>query len=185
MPRPVRQRRTIPVWCFQRSRRHVCAGGVALSYLHDRCPSDIASVHGCRHGIAGLDRMARGGAEGILDHARQRTGLARRAQSLTRRCRHSAAPRMDCHRFRIFVIIRRETSSLFSRLSTVSSFSGAASGGTKGAPPRSLTPMNYRLIAAVAAVFALSIPAVAADSANRDVKGLYLLTDYPAVTVRP
>src|SRR6185312_2734881 len=34
-------------------------------------------------------------------------------------------------------------------------------------------------------VFALSIPAVAADSANRDVKGLYLLTDYPAVTVRP
>ena len=28
-------------------------------------------------------------------------------------------------------------------------------------------------------------PAFAADSPNRDIKGLYLLTDYPAVTVRP
>ncbi|MGB7260206.1 MAG: NEW3 domain-containing protein [Pseudolabrys sp.] len=43
--------------------------------------------------------------------------------------------------------------------------------------------MNHRIIALAAAVFVLATPAFAAD--NHDVKGLYLLTDYPAVTVRP
>ncbi len=38
--------------------------------------------------------------------------------------------------------------------------------------------------ALVAVVFALAAPAFA-DTANPDVKGLYLLTDYPAVTVQP
>ncbi|MGE5534168.1 MAG: NEW3 domain-containing protein, partial [Acidobacteriota bacterium] len=45
--------------------------------------------------------------------------------------------------------------------------------------------MNHRFLAVAAAVFFLSTPAFAADSGNHDVKGLYLLTDYPAVTVRP
>ncbi|HET7848007.1 MAG TPA: NEW3 domain-containing protein [Pseudolabrys sp.] len=44
--------------------------------------------------------------------------------------------------------------------------------------------MNNRFLAVAAAVFLLSAPAFA-DTANHDVKGLYLLTDYPAVTVRP
>lgn len=44
--------------------------------------------------------------------------------------------------------------------------------------------MSHRFLAVAAAVFVLSAPAFA-DSANHDVKGLYLLTDYPAVTVRP
>jgi uncharacterized membrane protein len=48
-----------------------------------------------------------------------------------------------------------------------------------------LLVMNHRFLAVAAAVFFLSTPAFAADSGNHDVKGLYLLTDYPAVTVRP
>jgi len=38
--------------------------------------------------------------------------------------------------------------------------------------------------AIIAALLALAAPAIAAD-ASRDIKGLYLLTDYPAVTVQP
>ena len=53
--------------------------------------------------------------------------------------------------------------------------------------------MRYRLIAAhtafVAAFFAAAAvflaPAVKADDAPKDVKGLYLMSDYPAVTLRP
>ncbi|MBS0245563.1 MAG: hypothetical protein JSR61_03005 [Proteobacteria bacterium] len=43
--------------------------------------------------------------------------------------------------------------------------------------------MNYRLLAIAAAFCAFAAPAFAADT--HDVKGLYLLTDYPAVTVQP
>ncbi len=49
--------------------------------------------------------------------------------------------------------------------------------------------MRYRFIAifaAVLAVFAAQIPPAAkADDAPKDVKGLYLMSDYPAVTLRP
>jgi len=45
--------------------------------------------------------------------------------------------------------------------------------------------MRYGFIAALAAFAALSAPAAKADDAPKDVKGLYLLSDYPAVTVRP
>ncbi len=49
--------------------------------------------------------------------------------------------------------------------------------------------MRYRFIAifaAVLAVFAAPIPPIAkADDAPKDVKGLYLMSDYPAVTLRP
>ncbi len=44
--------------------------------------------------------------------------------------------------------------------------------------------MSKIFIAAIATVFALAAPAFAAD-ANHDIKGLYLLSDYPAVTVQP
>ncbi len=44
--------------------------------------------------------------------------------------------------------------------------------------------MTKLLIAAIAGLFALCGPAFAAD-ANHDIKGLYLLSDYPAVTVQP
>jgi len=43
--------------------------------------------------------------------------------------------------------------------------------------------MNHRLLAIAAALCVFAAPAFAADS--HDVKGLYLLTDYPAVTVQP
>jgi uncharacterized repeat protein (TIGR01451 family) len=43
--------------------------------------------------------------------------------------------------------------------------------------------MKYRLLAPIILACALAAPAFAAD--NHDVKGLYLLSDYPAVTVRP
>jgi uncharacterized membrane protein len=44
--------------------------------------------------------------------------------------------------------------------------------------------MTHRLLALAVALFALAAPAFAADTA-KDVKGLYLLTDYPAVSVQP
>jgi uncharacterized membrane protein len=47
--------------------------------------------------------------------------------------------------------------------------------------------MRYRFIAAaaVAAIAALLVPAAKADDTPKDVKGLYLMSDYPAVTLRP
>ncbi len=44
--------------------------------------------------------------------------------------------------------------------------------------------MTHRLFALVVALFALAAPAFAAET-HPDVKGLYLLTDYPAVSVQP
>ncbi|AXK79718.1 hypothetical protein DW352_03790 [Pseudolabrys taiwanensis] len=43
---------------------------------------------------------------------------------------------------------------------------------------------RYRSLTIAAVLFALSAPALAVDN-NPDIKGLYLLTDYPAVTVQP
>jgi len=48
--------------------------------------------------------------------------------------------------------------------------------------------MRYRVIAlcsAVLSLLALAIPLGSAEEAKNDVKGLFLLSDYPAVTVRP
>ena len=48
--------------------------------------------------------------------------------------------------------------------------------------------MRYRLIALCSAVLsavALFCIAANAEEAKNDVKGLFLLTDYPAVTLRP
>jgi uncharacterized membrane protein len=46
--------------------------------------------------------------------------------------------------------------------------------------------MRYRLIAIVAAVAAILAPVARADdAAPKDVKGLYLMSDYPAITLRP
>jgi len=42
-----------------------------------------------------------------------------------------------------------------------------------------------RSLAFFTALCAFAAPAFAADTANHDIKGLYLLTDYPAVTVQP
>ena len=44
--------------------------------------------------------------------------------------------------------------------------------------------MTHRLFAFVVALFALVAPALAGET-KPDIKGLYLLTDYPAVTVQP
>jgi uncharacterized membrane protein len=45
--------------------------------------------------------------------------------------------------------------------------------------------MRYGFIAAVAAVAVVLASAAGAENAPKDIKGLYLLSDYPAVTVRP
>jgi uncharacterized membrane protein len=45
--------------------------------------------------------------------------------------------------------------------------------------------MRYGFIAALAAFAVALAPAVKADDAPKDVKGLFLTSDYPAVTVRP
>jgi uncharacterized membrane protein len=45
--------------------------------------------------------------------------------------------------------------------------------------------MRYQFIAALAAAAALLAPAAKAADAPKDVKGLYLTSDYPAVTLRP
>jgi len=44
--------------------------------------------------------------------------------------------------------------------------------------------MQIRILALIVSFIAFAAPALAAD-ANHDIKGLYLLTDYPAVTVQP
>ncbi len=44
--------------------------------------------------------------------------------------------------------------------------------------------MRYRQLALLAFLFACAVPALA-DEPPKDVKGLYLLTDYPAVTLQP
>jgi uncharacterized membrane protein len=45
--------------------------------------------------------------------------------------------------------------------------------------------MRYGFIAALAAFATVLAPAVKADDAPKDVKGLYLMSDFPAVTLRP
>ena len=45
--------------------------------------------------------------------------------------------------------------------------------------------MRYGFIAALTAFAVACAPARKADDAPKDVKGLYLMSDYPAVTVRP
>ena len=45
--------------------------------------------------------------------------------------------------------------------------------------------MRYGFIAVIAAFAAVLAPAVKADDAPKDVKGLFLMSDFPAVTVRP
>jgi len=45
--------------------------------------------------------------------------------------------------------------------------------------------MRYQFIAALAAFAALIAPAAEAADAAKDVKGIYLMSDYPAVTLRP
>jgi uncharacterized membrane protein len=45
--------------------------------------------------------------------------------------------------------------------------------------------MRYEFIAALAAFAVVFAPVVKADDAPKDVKGLYLMSDYPAVTLRP
>ena len=44
--------------------------------------------------------------------------------------------------------------------------------------------MAVRFLTFIFGLLALAAPASASD-ANRDIKGLYLLTDYPALTVQP
>jgi uncharacterized membrane protein len=45
--------------------------------------------------------------------------------------------------------------------------------------------MRYQFIAVLAALAALTAPIARADDAAKDVKGLYLMSDFPAVTLRP
>ncbi len=45
--------------------------------------------------------------------------------------------------------------------------------------------MRYPFIAALAAFAALLTPIASAEDAPKDVKGIYLMSDYPAVTLRP
>ena len=45
--------------------------------------------------------------------------------------------------------------------------------------------MRIRFLVVAGLLMALAAPAFAADAAKTDIKGLYLLTDYPAVTVQP
>src|ERR1700692_449609 len=65
----------------------------------------------------------------------------------------------------------------------VSSASGR--GHAEPFPAREPMPMRYGFIAALAAFAVCLAPAVKADDAPKDVKGLFLMSDFPAVTVRP
>src|ERR1700722_8257808 len=69
-------RRAVPVRRLWRGRRHVCAGGVALSHLWNRGRADRARLHGCDHGLARMVGLAGAGggrklgAAGIRDTVR-------------------------------------------------------------------------------------------------------------------
>src|ERR1700674_5196288 len=65
----------------------------------------------------------------------------------------------------------------------VSSASGR--GHAEPFPEREPMLMRYGFIAALAAFAVCLTPAVKADDAPKDVKGLFLMSDYPAVTLRP
>ena len=62
-------------------------------------------------------------------------------------------------------------------------------GGTTTNPAWEPTPMRYQFIAIFAAVLAVTAAPISrsalAEDAPKDVKGLYLMSDYPAVTLRP
>jgi len=72
---------------------------------------------------------------------------------------------------------------LISSLELVSNASGR--GHTEPFSAWELMTMRYGFIAALAAFAVVLAPAVNADDAPKDVKGLFLMSDYPAVTVRP
>src|SRR5208282_4380549 len=65
----------------------------------------------------------------------------------------------------------------------VSSASGR--GHAEPFPAREPMLMRYGFIAALAAFAVCLAPVVKADDAPKDVKGLFLMSDYPAVSVRP
>src|SRR5262249_14225014 len=71
-------------------------------------------------------------------------------------------------------------------VSSRTSFRACRRGGTPNhIPVRELLQMRYRFIAALAAFAVALTPVVKADDAPKDVKGLFLMSDYPAVTLRP
>src|SRR6202790_4372644 len=72
---------------------------------------------------------------------------------------------------------------LISSPDLVSSASGR--GHTEPFSAWELMTMRYGFIAALAAFAVVLAPAVKADDAPKDVKGLFLMSDYPAVTLRP
>src|SRR5579885_1653605 len=82
-----------------------------------------------------------------------------------------------------FVKIMRAQSARLSRRLVVLSARGRHSG--KGFRPARGFPMRIRLLSLAAFLMLFAAPVLAADTAKSDVKGLYLLTDYPAVTVQP
>src|SRR5579885_1462409 len=82
-----------------------------------------------------------------------------------------------------FVKIMRAQSARLSRRLVVLSARGLHSG--KGFRPARGFPMRIRLLSLAAFLMLFAAPVLAADTAKSDVKGLYLLTDYPAVTVQP
>ena len=56
------QARPVSLWCIRRGRRDVCAGRLALSHLWGGGRRRRARIHARDHGLACLERMARGGA---------------------------------------------------------------------------------------------------------------------------
>ena len=57
VPRPLRRGRAVPVRRVRRGRRHVCAGGRALSHLRRRSRCAGARLYGRGHGVAGMGRV--------------------------------------------------------------------------------------------------------------------------------
>src|SRR5215212_3803158 len=172
MPHTFRNKGSFSVRGVHRGRRYVCTGRVARRHLRPSGQCGRSGVHGSHHGASGLRRVENRGCPGALDSRRGRAGLADRAARLRSRTRVRAAA--------YFL-------SFSEKICEWRHWSSRAN--AKKPPPAKQVPERVAMRIAtlvLTGLVTLLLPFSArAQEKPGDVKGLYLLTDYPAVTVRP
>ena len=183
----------VPVRRLRRRRRHVRAGRLPLPHLRGRGRCRGPRLHGGGHGVAGLARMARGGdwpSPGCCRRTRW-TGRPLCAYDRSRPCRSTCGNRPKKCRGRVLIPARGRR-----KYTPIPQHSLALS-VPPGGVVKSRVYLPYRLeLSSCDIVLSLCVRlcfrplplfciAANAEEAKNDVKGLFLLTDYPAVTLRP